>query len=93
MQYWTEFMELILKWWVAILIPIAGWLNKKRKDYQGLVDRVTLLETKLDGVASQLDEDRVERKHTSDKIDKIYDVVMQVKEDTAVNAAKIDNKL
>lgn len=92
MAFWNEFYEIFLKYWITVFIPIAAWLNKKRVETIQLTMRVEALESKLDDMSDQLNEDRVERKTTSDKIDKIYDVVMQVKEDTAVNKAKIEAK-
>jgi hypothetical protein len=96
MVWFNDFLDLIYKLWVLIFVPIIVGVGKFVQRYLSLVKRVEDLETKLD---SKIQEDRTdreldreERKKTSDTITKIYDTLMQVKEDTAVNKAKIEKK-
>lgn len=96
MAWWNDLLELIYKLWVLIFVPIIAGFVRFTQRYLSLVKRVEDLESKLD---SKIEEDRAdreldreERKKTSDTITKIYDTLMQVKEDTAVNKAKIEHK-
>jgi hypothetical protein len=96
MVWFNDALDLVYKLWVLIFVPIIVGVGKFVQRYLSLVKRVEDLETKLD---SKIQEDRTdreldreERKKTSDTITKIYDTLMQVKEDTAVNKAKIEKK-
>lgn len=96
MVWFNDFLDLVYKLWVLIFVPIIVGVGKFVQRYLSLVKRVEDLETKLD---SKIQEDRTDReldreesKKTSDTITKIYDTLMQVKEDTAVNKAKIEKK-
>lgn len=96
MVWFNDFLDLVYKLWVLIFVPIIVGVGKFVQRYLSLVKRVEDLETKLD---SKIQEDRTdreldreERKKTSDTITKIYDTLMQVKEDTAVNKARIEKK-
>jgi hypothetical protein len=96
MVWFNDALDLVYKLWVLIFVPIIVGVGKFVQRYLSLVKRVEDLETKLD---SKIQEDRTdreldreERKKTSDTITKIYDTLMQVKEDTAVNKARIEKK-
>lgn len=93
--------EYLTKIWVLAVVPLIHWLNVKRKEYYALIRRVEVLETKLDQtndkidekfdtVHAKIDEDRIESKHTAIQIDEIHKILYQVKEDTAVNASKLN---
>ena len=88
---WDVFAEYLLKYWIGILTvvvyPAGKWINKKRKEYSDLTKRVEALEEKV----STMD-DRVEKgfEGTNQKLDSIAEMLYQVKEDTAVNKAKLD---
>lgn len=89
---WTEIIEQ-LKWGlVAIFIPLANWVNKKRKDYNSLVSRVESLEVKVTSIDDKMEEDREDRRRTSDKIDKILDILVEVRVQSEVNASKLKDK-
>lgn len=89
---WTELLEQ-LKWGlVAVFIPMANWINKKRKDYNSLVSRVESLEIKVTSIDDKMDEDREDRRRTADKIDKIHDMLVDVKIKSEVNASKLEEK-
>lgn len=96
MVWFNDALDLIYKLWVLIFVPVIAGVVRFVQRYLSLVKRVEDLETKLD---SKIQEDRTdreldreERKKTSETITKIYDTLMQVKEDTAVNKAKIEKK-
>lgn len=96
MSYQDLYMYFV-KAWVLFLLPVLHWLNKKRKEYVALVERVKDLEGKIDAtntkiderfdiVNVKIDEDRVSRQKTYDRIDDIYAMLYQLKEDTAINS-------
>lgn len=90
---WADLADLFLKWWVAIFVPIGMWINKKRREYLQLVDRVEDLERKVDHMDEKFDDRFAEvlsKMDTSNRqINDIHKVLYQVKEDTAVNKAKL----
>jgi hypothetical protein len=77
---------------VALILPFTGWVRSKFKEYNNLVQRVSGLETKVEHVIKHIEEDREDRKRTSDKIDKIYEVLTDVQVRTSVNESKLNNK-
>ncbi|CAH9014950.1 putative TMhelix containing protein [Vibrio phage 424E50-1] len=84
-----------LKWWVAIVVPVGMWVNKKRKEYLQLVDRVKDLEEKFDRLDNKFDDrfdqmiDKMDK--SNEQINDLHKMLYQVKEDTAVNKAKLED--
>lgn len=91
------------KVWVLIFVPIIGWLEKKRREFSSLAQKVENLEVEVKHINDQISQDRDEREvrrkedieyreNTSQKMDKIYDTLMEVRRDTAVNATKLEER-
>ncbi len=90
---YADLSDLVYKLWVLVFVPVGVAIVKTIQRYISLVKRVEDLEAKLDQKIqddkTDREVDREERKKTNETITKIYDMLMQVKEDTAVNKAKI----
>ena len=90
---YADLSDIVLRWWFAIVVPIGMWINKKRKEYLQLVDRVKDLEDKVDRLDHKFDNrfdqmiDKMDK--ANEQIDDLHKMLYQVKEDTAVNKAKL----
>ena len=100
---WDTFLDWCLKLWVVVFIPIVGWLEKKRREFASLSQKVGNLEKEVKHINIKIDEDREERarktyeerehrEKASDKMDKIYETLMEVRKDTAVNSTILDER-
>ena len=73
----------------SLLIPLGGWLNKRRKDYNDLHNRVGNLESDMKDVKETQKElnDKI-----FDKMDRMHEDINSVKVDVAHNAGKLSVK-
>lgn len=96
---WDVFVDWSRWLFAVVFIPIIGWLEKKRKEFNSLSDDVKTLKQELestneriDNINTKIDDDREVRRRTEEKIDKIYDVVSNLQAQTAVNAARLEER-
>lgn len=100
---WDMLVDISSKVWVLIFVPIIGWLDKKRREFSSLSQEVATLKVEVTNINTKIDQDRSERdarrkedleyrSHTSEKMDKIHDVLMEVRRDTAVNSTKLEER-
>ena len=89
-------LEIGAKLWIAVVVPISAWLykwqKKKREEYNSLVVKVGALEGEVKHINSKIDEDREERKRTSNKIDHIHELIIDLSRDTASNKARLEER-
>ncbi|AGH32225.1 hypothetical protein VPHG_00162 [Vibrio phage 11895-B1] len=79
-----------------LVIPIGAWLKNKRdariKEHKELVVRVGKLENKISTIGQKLDDEVSARQLMDKKLDSIFEIVTEVRINTAVNKAKLENK-
>lgn len=96
---WDVFVDWSRWLFAVVFIPVIGWLEKKRKEFNSLSEDVRTLKQELENtnerienINAKIDDDREVRRRTESKIDKIYDVVSELQSQTAVNAARLEER-
>lgn len=89
---WETIVDYMRWVWILFAVPVIQWGNKKRKEYSSLVKKVEGLEHKMKTIDTKIDEDRAVHKATSNKIDKIYDLLKDTEKETAINSARLEER-
>lgn len=90
---WSELFDFFLKYfWIPIIIPLFGWLEKKRREYVSLIHKVENLEHKIDTLTEKFDADREERKNTERKIDNLSSKLNEIHIITVANTTRLEER-